>query len=311
MFRAITIMLICGVFSFGDDALAAGFGYTACGGGKPFWNRTRVCGGQQSRVCGGQSYQFACGEAFVTQRSSPLRYEEEGPTSPIDRVPPAPKGYPVPYGDDNDIDRPKVFPPPPFDETRARARKNGWITLHVPKNAKVWVGGKLTTSKGTKRQYIFHALLSDRSYRYMVTVQFTDGQVVKKAILLKPGQHKMATIRPIYREPQMIAKAPMRTTVQHVKVEKIEPFARLYRTEFALGMRTWTSSDRHDKTVAIRTISAKMVALEYRNKKDITIILKKENGNTCSADWHWLTSADQEYVRKHYNATQTPLIAKK
>lgn len=71
---------------------------------------------------------------------------------------------------------------------------NGLLRVEVPADAVVYVNGKLTTSKGTHRQYASYDLEAGRSYSYEVRVEYqANGKTVteSKTVTLTAGSDEL------------------------------------------------------------------------------------------------------------------------
>lgn len=92
-----------------------------------------------------------------------------------------------------------TLPPPPANEPAPAAKPTadilspdvGLLTVLVPQNAKVFVNGYETKSKGESRQYVSYGLKSGLSYSYEIRVlAIRDGKPIdeSRAVTLTAGQ---------------------------------------------------------------------------------------------------------------------------
>ena len=71
--------------------------------------------------------------------------------------------------------------PAPAARTQVLAPDAGVLTIWVPAEAKVYINGRETRSKGAQREYVSYGLKPGYSYRYQVRAEILrDGKLVEE-----------------------------------------------------------------------------------------------------------------------------------
>ncbi len=99
------------------------------------------------------------------------------------------------------------------DSTEFRTGKSKAIlSLKLPREAKVYINGKLTKTEGTLRQYVSRNLSKDKNYRYRVKAVINkDGREIVRTRLvsMRPGQDRLVRFK--FDQPQittLVLKVP-------------------------------------------------------------------------------------------------------
>ncbi len=91
------------------------------------------------------------------------------------------------------------------DSTGLRSQKSeAVLSLKLPREARVYINGKLTTTQGSLRQYVSRNLTEDKDYRYRVkAVVEKDGRQIVRTQLVRMRPGKERVVRFNFNQPQV------------------------------------------------------------------------------------------------------------